>query len=398
MAEQYSMKIKSAIHDAVLKNVPTNEIYALACKLGYIGNYRSFKNYLTNIRVTVVNQKPNEKDVLIRILKQKESIRVKNLCEALNCKPSVLDTLIASCRKEGYEISREKDLVLLSKTAVQNVPRIQQLGTKEIIFGVASDLHFGSRSCQITALNEFSEICKKKGVKHMFVPGDVTAGYGVYPGQLYDLYAVSPEEQADSTALNLPGGFDWYLMGGNHDNAFIKKGGLNIFTILKAKRKDIYYLGFDDVDIPILNNTDVKMIHPSGGVPYAISYRLQKSAEQISYSELSKIAYGAKNRPSIRFILCGHLHIQMQAMVGSIFGAQCGCFEGQTNYLKRKGLFPAIGGYIIKASLGSNGLLRNFEAKFYIFNEIEDDWKHYKHVIEDDKKILKPIFENKDKK
>lgn len=82
----------------------------------------------------------------------------------------------------------------------------------------------------------------------------------------------------------------------------------------------------------------------------------------------------------------------MQALFGPIWGAQCGTFEGQTNYLKRKGLVPSIGGYIVKASLGKNGLLKSFEAKFYIFDEIEDDWKNYKHTSPE-KKITKPIME-----
>jgi len=390
--EQYPMKVKLVIQDGLSKNLQPREIFAMAVKVGYGGNYKSFRNFLSSIRSDVINQKPNQGESLVRILKQRESVRVKDLCSALNCKPSVLDLLIIGCKKKGFEIGRDGDLVFLSKSAIQNVQKIQKLAYKEIIFAVAGDLHFGSRSVQITALKEFCEICRKKGVKHILGPGDITAGYGVYAGQLYDLYAVTPEEQADSLLANLPEGFDWYLMGGNHDHSFIKKGGLNIFSVIKRRRKDIHYLGFDDVDIPILNNTELKMIHPSGGVPYAISYRLQKSAEQISYSELSKIAYGAKDRPSIRFILSGHLHIQMQAMFGSIFGAQTGCFEGQTNYLKRKGLFPAIGGYIIKASLGTNGLLRNFEAKFYIFNEIEDDWKNYRHVFNGEQEKINPLF------
>lgn len=395
MADQYPMKVKLTIQDGINRKLQTREIFDLAVNAGYNGSYRSFKNFIASIRAELSHQKPNQTDVLVRVLKQRESIRVKDLCSALSCKPSSLDSIIISCRKKGFEVTRDGDLVFLSKSTVQATNSIKQLAYKEIIFGVAGDLHFGSKAVQITALNEFCEICNKKGVKHILSPGDITAGYGVYPGQLYDLYAISPEEQSSSLLANLPNGFDWYLMGGNHDHSFISKGGLNIFNIIKRRRSDLHYLGFDDVDIPILNNTDLKMIHPSGGVPYAISYRLQKSAEQISYSELSKIAYGAKDRPSIRFILSGHLHIQMQAMFGSIFGAQTGCFEGQTNYLKRKGLFPAIGGYIIKASLGTNGLLRNFEAKFYIFNEIEDDWKHYNHIFNGDDQKIEPLFENK---
>jgi len=90
--------------------------------------------------------------------------------------------------------------------------------------------------------------------------------------------------------------------------------------------------------------------------------------------------------------LAGHLHIQLQAMFGSIFGMQCGTFEGQTGFLRRLGLYPQVGGYIVKADISRNGLLRNFNAKFYMWpKQIEDDWRNYKHSIEKSK-IVKPIF------
>jgi hypothetical protein len=104
-----------------------------------------------------------------------------------------------------------------------------------------------------------------------------------------------------------------------------------------------------------------------------MSYRLQKGIEQMAYEELKNISRSVKDTPTLRFVLCGHLHIQLQAMFGSIFGMQCGCFEGTTDYLKKKGVFPSVGGWIVKASLGRNGLLNNFDAKFYMYDEIEDD-------------------------
>jgi hypothetical protein len=127
-------------------------------------------------------------------------------------------------------------------------------------------------------------------------------------------------------------------------------------------------------------------------VPYAMSYRLQKGIAQIAFHELQNVSSSIKDKPTIRFVLAGHLHIQMQAMFGSIFGAQCGSFEGTNNLLKRLGIVPAIGGWIIKASLGRNNLLRSFDAKFYIFEEIEDDWKNYRHYISKVNGSDKPVF------
>jgi hypothetical protein len=57
-------------------------------------------------------------------------------------------------------------------------------------------------------------------------------------------------------------------------------------------------------------------------------------------------------------------------------------------------LLPTVGGYIVKADLRKkDGLILNFESKFYVFpDDIENDWKNYKHTIEEAKKVT-PVFQ-----
>jgi hypothetical protein len=365
----------------------------------YHSSYNSFGKYAWKIKkkkgiIRGHNKLKELDEKLIKYCDGKKVNKVSDLLNRFDCSRTELNKSITNCRRNGYEIEIDDNIIILSKTQGREPENISKLSTNsEIVFGIVSDPHFGSKSCQITALNEFAEIMKQKGVRHIFCPGDLVCGYDVYPGQIHDIYATSATEQEETTLLNMPTGFDWYVLGGNHDYSFIKRGGgYNIVSVIASKRSDVHYLGFDQATIPILQNVDAMLVHPSGGVPYSISYRLQKNIEQITISELQNVVRGVKDKPSIRFVLLGHLHIQMQAMFGSIWGAQCGTFEGQTNYLKRKGLIPSIGGWIVKASLGKNGLLKNFESKFYIFDEIQDDWKNYKHTIPD-KKIITPIFE-----
>jgi len=377
-------------------NRSKKNLYNILALNGYLGNIKSFNKWMSRIykknKFTYKESLINDLEFyFIDYLKIKKIVSFIEICDIFNCSPQKINKFIDKFRNEGYEISTDGNRIFLSTNSIKEVSEIKQIGTTEIIFGVASDIHFGSKACQITALNEFSEICKKKGIRHMFIPGDLVAGYNVYNGQEYDLYALSAQEQIATTIKNLPTGFNWYVLGGNHDYSFMTKGGLNILNYISSKRNDIYYVGFDDVNIPLLNNVELKMWHPRGCVPYSASYRLQKGIEQITYNELQSVVRGVKDKPSLRFVLSGHLHIQVQAMFGSIFGAQCGCFEGTTNYLKRLGLVPCIGGYIIKASLGKNGLLKNFDAKFYIFEEIENDWENYCHSLPEDLK-LSPIF------
>lgn len=393
----YSEEIEKYVIDKIINGVSYREIFEkLKKEKKYNFSYVSFSRYALGLKKkhgVIENQnKIKELDKkIIECLKCNKIVNINELIFKLNCKRRELEKSINSCQRNGYEIILDNDIIFLSNTNTRNSDNISTLASTEIIFGIVSDPHFGSKNCQITALNEFSQIMIKKGVKHVFVPGDLVSGYEVYPGQIHDVYAITAKEQEDTTLRNLPINLDWYVLGGNHDYSFVKKSGYNIISSISNKRSDIHYLGFDNAIVPILKNVDLMMVHPSGGVPYSISYRLQKNIEQITISELQNVVRGVKDKPTIRFVLLGHLHVQMQAMFGSIWGAQCGTFEGQTNYLKRKGLIPCLGGWIVKASLGKNGLLKNFECKFYIFDEIEDDWKKYDHSIPEEK-IINPIF------
>jgi len=392
--------LKQFIQYGLSAGVKTGDMYVNAVnKFDYRNTSKAFSVYVSkikrNLNYTDVKakeiEKVSEEELFLSILKKQKNMSIIQLADEVGCSASRIIDYIDYYREQGYEILYDENMVALSFNVTSKGKEIDTLEEQEIIFGVASDLHIGSKSTQITALNRFCEICKKEGVKYMFSPGDICAGYNVYPGQLFDLYAISAEEQEESVIVNLPKGLEWFMLGGNHDYSFIKKGGgHNPLLTIENSRDDIHYVGFDDGDIPILPGVDLKLFHPSGGIPYSISYRIQKTIEQITSYELVKIVSGIKSKPTIRFLLAGHLHVQMQGLFGSIFAAQVGCFEGQTNYLKRKGLMPTIGGYIIKATLKNGGLLR-FEAPFYMFPEIEDDWKNYSHSIPK-QKIIKPIF------
>lgn len=387
--------LKEFVKSQILLGTESKDIYNVAIEdYGYASNVRSFYKYICKVKkleisdedlVIAGEDRESIDDMFINILERRKTITGQELCEELSCSPGEIFELISEFRKQGYEIiCDEKNVTLSTNVTSQGTAFKEPLGETEIVFGIASDLHIGSKEVQLTALNEFAEICRKEGVKHILCPGDVLAGQNVFPGQQYEVYALSAEEQEASAIVNIPTGFDWYLLGGNHDYSFIKRGGgHNPILVLENARDDLHYVGFDEADIPILHGVDAKLWHPSGGVPYSVSYRMQKAVEQLAYQELSKVVWNQKDKPTVRFLFSGHLHIQVQAMFGSIFGAQCGTFEGQGSYLKRKGLHPLIGGYVIKADIRrTDGLIMNFDAKYHMFPDlIENDWKNYNHSI-----------------
>ena len=104
------------------------------------------------------------------------------------------------------------------------------------------------------------------------------------------------------------------------------------------------------------------MMHPSGGVAYARSYKVQKIVEQFS----------PQNKPHILF--CGHYHITNHLpMYRNVEAFNVGAFEAQTPYLKRKGLYPSVSGLILKIYPDEKGL-----------SGISTTWKYYYEPLEED--------------
>jgi len=410
---------------------PTRELYADAKReFGYTGKYSTFRGLLWRVRTHIeaekshaesgsVSTNQNEasnfssfetsfgprgrkelsQEDFIRILKAKRGhAKILDLCKFFECTPGELLSLVEKERQKGVEIIVDDDFVSLSDGTIteQPAPLTEPLSKdREIKFAVVSDLHFGSKSCQITALNEFCEDCRNEGVKIILVAGDCVAGYQVYKGQQYEVYAETANEQEESLLRNLPTGFEWYIMGGNHDQSFIKNGGgHNPLFVVAARRPDITFLGFEQVIVPVLHGVDLLMWHPSGGGAYALSYKMQKFIEQNAFKELKKITSSSKDKPTLRFVVAGHFHTMIMAMFGSICGLHAGCFEGETSFTRSRGWVPQIGGWIIHAWLNSEGNLESFIPRWYAKREIENDWKNFIHSYKDETtKLKKPLFE-----
>lgn len=295
------------------------------------------------------------------------------------------------------------EALLDTKSAPQDADLVPQTLADQVGMRVRmawiSDLHGGSKAQQITNLRRFIEMAYDRRVRHVLISGDLFAGNKVYRGQIHDLFANAADDQLAVMLYVLPEmpGLHYYVIGGNHDYSFVKANGYNIVAHFAWCRDDVTYLGFDLADVPITDQAETRLWHPSGGVPYAMSYRLQKGLEQMTADELST-AIETQDNPRLRGVSCGHLHVSMTMWQGPIFGLQAGCFEGQTNYLKRKALFPKIGGYLIEWKLTDNGLIQDCTPKWKAFLEIEDDYKNYPDMLaalreRPEARDLEPLFQ-----
>jgi predicted phosphodiesterase len=204
---------------------------------------------------------------------------------------------------------------------------------------------------------------------------------------------VGADEQVDFAAENLPQHEDltYYMIGGNHDYSHYKSGGVDVVRKLSELRSDVVALGFDQQDVQFGNWT-IRLIHPSGGAPYARSYRAQKLAEGAMIGELwesvRESADEAIATSSVPMLLVwGHLHYVDITPYGPIFTLGPGCFEGQTNYLVTKGLIPSIGGFVVDVPEELDPVCR-LKYEHFQYQEIPDDYLSYASTIKT-RRILK---------
>jgi len=265
--------------------------------------------------------------------------------------------LLEELSSRGF-IIRKGDLPPVDQT--YRMPKLLE----PIEIGVVSDPHLGSNYQQLTHLHDFYDFCADRGIKTILNAGDICAGNGnVYRGQIYEMFIHGADATVDYVVKNYPHrrGIKTMAIAGNHDESFLKNDGTDIVSRVAEKRTDFDYLGMHGAYVK-LGNIKIYLMHPSGGVAYARSYKVQKIVEQFS----------PQNKPHILF--CGHYHITNHLpMYRNVEAFNVGCFEAQTPYLKRKGLYPSIGGLIVKIYPTEEGL-----------DGISTRWKFYYEPIEDD--------------
>lgn len=181
-------------------------------------------------------------------------------------------------------------------------------------------------------------------------------GTSMYRGQEYELFVHGADAQRDYVIENYPSGIRTYMISGNHDASFWAVSGYNIVQAICSARNDLVFLG-DDYAIYMVGKIKIALMHGGGGVAYARSYKLQKIIEQIA----------PENKPNMLFL--GHYHVEaILPMYRNVLGIQLPCFQSQTPYLARKGLYPEVGGWIIEFGTDNKGLtyVRYENYPFYI--------------------------------
>jgi len=336
-------------------------------------------------------------EALLAMIKDKP-LSLKELSAKFDRSENTMRRAIEQLQGLSYEISQTETSKHLWSTKAPGIvapPTILwDKATWEFKLGVLSDSHWGSKAAQFNALIKAVDIMYERGIRHILHCGDLNAGRNVYSGQELDNVTMRADEQLALTVSYWPqrDGLHYYIMGGNHDWSLVRHGGFNAVKAACKARDDFTYCGFNLATIPLTNEIDALMWHPSGGVPYAVSYRAQKMAEQVAMEQLME-TLEKKATPKVRFLFCGHLHIFVQFWQGPIFVGHVGCFEGQTDYLKKKALYPHLGCLILEGNFTREmALIHDLTVTHLRFTEIQDDYLNYP-IPSEDKIVIEPMFQ-----
>lgn len=251
----------------------------------------------------------------------------------------------------------ESDVKKILINSQRHKPKVltRYFSDKEFKFGVVSDTHLCSIHEKLDELHTFYAICKKVGCEFILHAGDMVEGSGrIYRGQLSEINVYGALRQAEYAVKNYPSGMTTYFIAGNHDMSFFNENGVDVCKIISEKRKDLIYLGQYQADI-ILGGVKFRLMHHDKAPAYALSYPGQKIAEQIASGD----------KPHI--LLLGHLHSAFSFWYRLMNILSCGAFQGQTPFLMRKGINPAVGGWICTVRTGKKDPVIAFETSWIPF-------------------------------
>lgn len=229
---------------------------------------------------------------------------------------------------------------------------------KTVRVGVMSDVHKGSLYHQSGLLELAYDTFEKENITDVYVAGDLLAGGKMYRGQEFELFAHGVDAQVDLTVNSWPEkkGMTTHFITGNHDLSFHKNVGVDIGKLIPTFRSDFNYLGREEADIHFNTPTGVarmRLVHPSKGTAYALSYQPQKYIEALE---------GGK-KPHV--ICMGHYHkAELMPNYRNIYLIQTGCVEGQTPFMRRNNLAAHCGFWMIEFLINEEALVSRFKSEF----------------------------------
>ena len=208
-------------------------------------------------------------------------------------------------------------------------------------FALLGDTHIGNKQHAKRELNDFYKRAWDAWVDAFIHCWDlVDWSWHVFKWQVYELENVWYDEQLKAVVNDYPyyGDIKTYVLGGNHDEDFLKQTWANIIKNIATLRDDIIDMGFYDARIK-LNGVDINAHHWWKSQAYAKSYHMQKLIENID----------PRDQPDV--FASWHRHDSLYASYRNIHSFLVWSFLKQNLLAKRFNLGTTIWWRIVEVNL-----------------------------------------------
>lgn len=308
------------------------------------------------------NPESNDEWLLAAVRKLGHGATVEQLADKADVAPRKVREAIARLRKAGYRIADEGEKVTLTKV----VPQADRSFTASpalfdgdlLRVGIVSDTHLGANEEALDELHTAYDVFQKEGITEVWHAGDWATGVGVFRNHHSEAHVHTAQQTVDYLIANYPKreGITTRGIAGNHDlEGDFGRVGFDPIVPFAEARDDIDYLGEFGAWIEIKPGCWLHLLHGSGGMSYAFSYKAQKLVD----------GYPGGRKPNI--LIPGHWHVRGDIEARSVKVLFPGCFEWQSPFMQRKGLQPAVGFHILEATIGDDGSVVRWKPEWFPF-------------------------------
>lgn len=310
-------------------------------------------------QVTVGQAQESDTERLFKLTKS-ASLDFVALCDRLDLSPGKTRSLIEKAQAEGKPIKVKDNLIGVelptARDDVQDSKIAPTIGERQRV-AVISDTHYGSRFCLRGAIKDFIAYAHGKGAREVLHPGDMLDGD--YKHGRFEMTHMGLARQIEDMRKNLPAlpGLTYHSITGNHDWTFTEGSGVDVGqaisdNFLQNGRNDFKSYGDRGAFIR-LRGVLFHLWHPSGGLSYAKSYKLQRKCEH----------YSSGMKPQV--LLVGHYHTFGYVEERSIHALLCPTFQSGGSAFSNSltSGAPSIGGLILEWDVTVDGTIRNFSVE-----------------------------------
>lgn len=321
-----------------------------------------------------------DKELLNKLkkLSQKE-ISLTSLCKELELNEFEILNLVKTLREDGINIVTkicDEDIYMLnqgeSEPCEENTYELKTDENHQFKFVAISDTNFGSKSQQLSILNDIYLKAYQMGYNVVIHCGNISEG--LYP--ITSIYADTnflddTLRQVDYIANYYPRveNIKTYFITGNKDEKHLKTNKINIGKRISMIRDDMIYLGNSSCTI---NIDKVKMLvfNPKLSKTYTVSYRPQQQID----------SFRSEDKPNI--LLYGGL-LQMEKFTyRNVKCISVPSVCATTKQMSDKRYSNTIGAWYITITTDDKGNFKNIRAMDSVYYSTnKDDYMKPKTLV-----------------